>query len=81
MKKCLIALAGSIVLIVGLVLVILPGPGTPVALAGLAILATRFLWARRAMRQAKGALAKARRRSGLGAWLRRRKMARVAHPV
>ena len=48
-------------------------PGLPIIAAGLAILATEFFWARRAMRNAKGAVAKARRKTGLKDWLRRRK--------
>lgn len=78
MKKCFIALAGGTVLLVGLALVVLPGPGTPVVLAGLAILATQFLWARRAMRRTKGAVARVRRKSGLAAWLRQRRDAAAA---
>ena len=73
MRKFFIALIGGTVLLIGLALVVLPGPGTPLVLAGLAILATQFLWARRALRRTKGAVAKARRKSGLAAWLRRRK--------
>ncbi len=73
MRKFCVALAGGTVLLIGLALVVLPGPGTPVVLAGLAILATQFLWARRAIRRTKGVVAKVRRHSGLAAWLRRRK--------
>jgi hypothetical protein len=47
--------------------------GGTVLSVGIAILATEFLWARRALQHAKGAVAKARRRSGLRAWLRRRR--------
>jgi hypothetical protein len=72
-RKCFIAFAGGMVLLAGLALVVLPGTGMPVVLAGLAILATQFLWARRAMRRTKGAMARARRKSGLAAWLRRRR--------
>ena len=72
MKRFFIALIGGTVLLVGLALLVLPGPGLPVVAAGLAILATEFFWARRAMRRAKGVVAKARRKSGLKEWLRRR---------
>ena len=48
MKKFLIALFGGTVLLVGLALLVLPGPGLPVIAAGLAILATEFFRARRA---------------------------------
>ena len=73
MKRFFIALIGGTVLLIGLVLLVLPGPGLPIIAAGLAILATEFFWARRAMRKAKGAVAKARRKTGLKDWLRRRK--------
>ena len=73
MKRFFIALIGGTVLLVGLALLVLPGPGLPVIAAALAILATEFFWARRALRNAKGAVAKARRTSGLKEWLRRRR--------
>ena len=72
-KKLAIALIGGTVLLVGLTLLVLPGPGLPIIAAGLAILATEFLWARRAMRRAKGAVAGARRKFGLKDWWRRRR--------
>jgi hypothetical protein len=49
----------------------LPGPGALVIAAGVAILATEFVWARRVWRKAKGTVARARRKSGLRDWLRR----------
>ena len=65
MKKFFIALMGGTVLLIGLVLLVLPGPGLPIVAAGLAILATEFLWARHAWRKAKGTFSKARRKFGL----------------
>lgn len=73
MKKCFIALIGGTVVLFGVILLVLPGPGVLVIAGGLAILATEFLWAKRALRNAKGTLAKARRKGGWLAWLRRRK--------
>ena len=69
----MVALVGGTVLLVGIALLVLPGPGLPIVAVGIAILASEFLWARRALKNAKGAVAKARRWSGLGAWLRRRR--------
>lgn len=46
-KKIFIFTAGMTVLIFGLALMILPGPGIPIVLLGLILLATQFLWARR----------------------------------
>ena len=77
MKKCLIALIGGTVLLLGAIMLVLPGPGVLVIAGGLAILATEFLWAKQALKNAKGAVAKARRKGGWLAWLRRRKSAAV----
>lgn len=70
MKKFFIALMGGTVLLIGLAMLVLPGPGLPIIAAGLAILATEFFWAQRALRKAKGVVATARRKNGLAAWLR-----------
>ena len=71
MKKFLIALIGGTVLLLGVAMLVLPGPGALVIAAGVAILATEFVWARRVWRKAKGTVARARRKSGLRDWLRR----------
>jgi len=68
-RKFFIALIGGTVLLFGTAMLVLPGPGLPVIAAGLAILATEFIWARRAWRKAKGAVARVRRKSGLRGWL------------
>ena len=48
MKRWLTILAGALVAVLGLILMPVPGPGgTPVFLAGLAILATELPWARK----------------------------------
>lgn len=46
-RKTAIAVAGVIVIIVGVILMPLPGPGLLIVLAGLLILATEFEWAQR----------------------------------
>jgi hypothetical protein len=79
MKKLFRALIGGTVLLVGIAFLVLPGPGLPIVAAGLAILATEFLWARRAMRKAKGAAARVRRKSGLKDWLQRHWGGRRGH--
>ena len=81
MKRFFIALIGGTVLFLGFLMLFLPGPGTPTVIAGLAILATEFIWARRAMRKAKGTAAKVRRKSGLKDWLRRRREQAAAKQV
>ena len=46
-RKALAVAAGSVLLAVGLALLVLPGPGIPLILAGLAILSAHYSWARR----------------------------------
>jgi uncharacterized protein (TIGR02611 family) len=79
MKRIFIGLIGGTVLLVGLAMLVLPGPGLAIMAAGLAILATEFFWARRVLRNAKGTVAKVRRRSGIAAWLRRRQTSSSSH--
>jgi hypothetical protein len=73
MKKCFIALIGGTVGLFGVILLVLPGPGVLIIAGGLAILATEFLWAKRALQKTKNAGAKARRQGGGRAWFRRGK--------
>lgn len=40
---------GTVLLVVGIALLVLPGPGIPLIIAGLALLGTQFPWARRAL--------------------------------
>jgi len=44
-RRILILLIGSTVVVVGILLLVLPGPGILVIVVGLAILATEFAWA------------------------------------
>ena len=46
-RKTLIAVIGTTIVLIGLLLIFLPGPGLLVILIGLGILATEFVWARR----------------------------------
>ena len=71
MKRFFNALIGGTVLLIGLALRVLPGPGLLVIAGGLAILATEFIWARRALRRAKGAVARVRRKTGIKDWRNR----------
>ena len=45
-KRLIIVIVGGSVLLIGVALIVLPGPAFLVIPAGLAILATEFLWAR-----------------------------------
>ncbi len=46
-KRVIVIVFGFTVLVLGIVLIVLPGPATLVIPLGLAILATEFVWARR----------------------------------
>lgn len=66
-----VAVLGSLVAIVGLILVPLPGPGWLIVFLGLAILGTEFSWARRLALFVKRQLAR------FWAWWRARRAARA----
>lgn len=53
-KKVLIGIVGGLVVLIGLVLIPYPGPGWLIVFAGLAILATEFVFASRVLEYAKG---------------------------
>lgn len=53
LRRLIIGVVGGTVLLVGLALVVLPGPAFLVVPLGLAILATEFAWARRCISKAK----------------------------
>jgi hypothetical protein len=72
MKRLIIAITGGTVLLLGIAMIALPGPAVVVIPAGLAILATEFLWARRALQRCKGMATKARRNL-CWLWFRRNK--------
>ncbi len=55
-----VSAAGFAVLAVGLVMLVTPGPGLVVIIAGLAILATQFAWAERALDSARARAARAK---------------------
>jgi len=52
-KRVAITIAGGVVLLVGIAMLVLPGPGIVVIIAGLAILATEYVWAERLLTMAK----------------------------
>ena len=60
LRKLIIAIIGGTILLVGIALLVLPGPAFVVIPVGLAILATEFAWARRAVVRARAMMAKAR---------------------
>lgn len=52
-KKVVVGIVGFTVLFIGVALLVLPGPAFVVIPAGLAILATEFVWARRWLKKIK----------------------------
>lgn len=53
LRWIVVATVGFTVLVVGLILLVLPGPGIPLIFIGLAILASEFAWAEYLLRHAK----------------------------
>jgi uncharacterized protein (TIGR02611 family) len=53
-KRWTIGIAGTAVLVVGIIAIPYPGPGWLIVFTGLAILATEFAWAQRVLDFAKG---------------------------
>ena len=52
-KRVAVTIAGSLVLLAGVAMLVLPGPGIVVIIAGLAILATQYVWAERLLKRAQ----------------------------
>jgi len=61
LRKLIVAVIGGTVVLFGIALIVLPGPAFIVTPVGLAILATEFAWARRAIQRGRFLIAKARR--------------------
>lgn len=49
-RRIAVALVGTVLIVIGIALLVLPGPGLAVIVAGLAVLSTEFSWARRRLR-------------------------------
>ncbi len=52
-KRIVVAVVGGTITLIGIALLILPGPAFIVIPIGLSILATEFVWARRFLRKAR----------------------------
>ncbi|MDP8959355.1 MAG: PGPGW domain-containing protein [Actinomycetota bacterium] len=52
-RRVAVAVIGGTIVLLGVALLVLPGPGWVMIFAGLALLGTEFVWARRWMRKAK----------------------------
>jgi hypothetical protein len=62
-RKAIIGLIGGTILLLGIALIVLPGPAFIVIPIGLAILATEFAWARRAVQRTRGLIARQKAKS------------------
>jgi tellurite resistance protein TerC len=52
-KRVIVSVVGATVLLIGIALLVLPGPAFVVIPVGLAILATEYAWARRWLKKAR----------------------------
>lgn len=59
LRKLIVAVIGGTILLIGIALIVLPGPAFIVIPIGLAILATEFAWARRTVVRTRAMVAKA----------------------
>ena len=53
-RWAIVAVVGSLLVLLGIVFMFIPGPGIPMIVLGVAILATEFAWAAQALAHAKG---------------------------
>jgi uncharacterized protein (TIGR02611 family) len=58
LRRMVVAVIGFTVLLIGLAMVVLPGPAIIVIPLGLAILATEFVWAKRVLEKARATIAR-----------------------
>ncbi len=70
-KRIAVLVIGLALVVGGLALLVLPGPGILIVIAGLAVLGTEFAWARHLMDRAKDQAGKAKEKAG-GVLRRRR---------
>ena len=62
LRKVIVAVIGLTILLLGVAMIVLPGPAIIVIPVGLGILATEFAWARRAVRRTRVMIARVRGR-------------------
>lgn len=53
LMKLVLGLAGGILIVLGILLLVLPGPGWPLIFGGLGLLAMEFVWARQILAKTK----------------------------
>ncbi len=67
----MVLIVGITIILIGIPLLVLPGPGTVVIILGLALLGTEFVWARRLLKRVKESGDSAAR--SLWSYIRRRR--------
>jgi tellurite resistance protein TerC len=60
LRRIIVAMVGGTIVLIGVALIVLPGPASLVIPLGLVVLGTEFAWARRVVRKAQAVLAKAK---------------------
>lgn len=53
MKKVIVSVVGGLLVVAGLIMMPLPGPGIVLVVAGIGVLAAEYAWARRALKKTK----------------------------
>ena len=66
-KRIAVSIVGAVVVVAGLALLVLPGPGILVVVLGFAILGTEYAWARAGLERTRKAADTAGRRTKKGA--------------
>ena len=56
-RRVVVAIVGGVLLLVGIALLVLPGPGVVVILAGIAVLSLEFEWAERLVTRIRAVIA------------------------
>lgn len=59
-KRVIVSVIGFTVLVIGIAMIVLPGPAIVVIPIGLAILATEFVWAKRLLEKVKSGVKSAK---------------------
>lgn len=83
-RKLVVTVVGGTVVLLGLLLLVLPGPAFVVLPLGLAILATEFVWARRMLGRVRRAARKTARlgsQSAFMRWVRSLRRRRVFYTI
>jgi tellurite resistance protein TerC len=68
LRKLIVGVIGGTIVLIGIALIVLPGPSSLVIPIGLIILASEFAWARWIVRRGKAVIAEARHGKWRKAW-------------